>query len=137
MSAPADAPYRSELESAAQGLVFSSGADHPFEYFFVASSLAEPLTIDSFRTTMGIPTTASIDERPLDAFLSRHIERVDPTDAASLALVPRYQQLKDALRETLNGPAVFCVGQVSKRCYLAGTDARGNVVGLVTTAMET
>ena len=137
MSAPADAPYRSELETAAEGLVFSSEADHPLEYFYVPASLEEALTVPAFRSVMGIPAAAAIDERPLDEFLAHHIERVDPADAASLALVPRYQQLKDTLRESLNSPAVFCVGQVSKRCYLAGTDERGNVVGLVTTAVET
>jgi hypothetical protein len=62
---------------------------------------------------------------------------VDPSDAAAVALVPRYRRLREVLRTSVRGATVFRVGQIAIRCYIVGVDHRGHVVGLVTTAVET
>lgn len=137
---------RRRLEEAAAGLVYSSEGDAPFAYVELAPPGAlgagVPLTPAVVARLAGAPAGARIEERTLDAFLARHRGRVDPADARALALRPRYDALAAALRDTLVGgvPIVLRVvvpGRAEVRCYLVGRDARGAVVGLATTAVET
>ena len=78
-----------------------------------------------------------IETRELDEFFARHIERVDPYDAAAVALVPHYQALRETIRKVLVSPMVFRVGRIAIDCYIIGFDRAGNLVGLTTVAIET
>ena len=136
--APTDsAAVRRRLERAAGGLLYTSESDHPFEYVFLAAELPGPVTGPAFHRAAGLADGTPVEERTLDDFFAGHIERVDPNDSAAVALVPRYRALKRTLATAVRGARVFRVGRVVIRCYLVGTDARGNVVGLATTAVET
>ncbi len=136
-SALDSAATRWRLERAADGLLYTSESDYPFEYVFLASDARAPLTADAFRTAAGFPPDSAVEERTLDDALARHIERVDPADSAAVALVPRYRALRRTLGTAVRDARVFRVGRVVVRCYFVGVDARGNVVGLATTAIET
>ncbi len=138
-SAPARsaAATRRRLERAAAGLVYTSESDYPFTYVAFAADAAAPLTEAAFRRAAGVPADSAVEARTLDEFFARHIERVDPNDAAAVALVPRYRALRRALRTSVRGARAFRVGGVVIRCYVVGVDARGDVVGLATTAVET
>ncbi|HET7459336.1 MAG TPA: nuclease A inhibitor family protein [Gemmatimonadaceae bacterium] len=132
------------LEGAAAGLVYSSEGDRPFEYVELAPPSAldagAPITAALVARLAGAARDARIEERTLDAFLARHRDRVDPADVASQALRPRYDALARTLRDTLGGLRVVRVsvpGTAEVRCFVVGRDARGAVVGLVTTAVET
>lgn len=128
---------RRRLERAAAGLLYTSESDYPFDYVFFPATASAPLTVAAFRDAAGVPTDSLVEELTLDAFFARHIERVDPNDAAAVALVPRYRALKRTIRASVRGARVFRVGRIAIRCYVVGVDARGNVVGLATTAIET
>jgi hypothetical protein len=128
---------RNQLEHAADGLLYTSESDFPFEFFCSAALAAEPLTAESFRALIGAAPDAPIEEITVDEFFARHIERVDPNDAVAVALVPRYQELKETILATLDQPRVYRVGLIAVRCYVVGRDKRGNVAGLATTAIET
>jgi hypothetical protein len=142
-AAGAAAPSRSaratrrRLERAAAGLLYTSEADHPFDYVFLDAGARPPLTEAAFRAAAGVPADSAVERWALDDFFARHIERVDPADPAAVALVPRYRALKAALRSSVAGVRVFRVGRVVIRCYVVGVDARGAIVGLATTAVET
>ncbi len=142
-AAGAAAPSRSaratrrRLERAAAGLLYTSEADHPFDYVFLDAGARPPLTEAAFRAAAGVPADSAVERWTLDEFFARHIERVDPADPVAAALVPRYRALKGVLRSSAAGVRVFRVGRVVIRCYVVGVDARGAVVGLATTAVET
>jgi hypothetical protein len=128
---------RERLESAAEGLVYSSEADHPFEYFELAGAAAEwPLDAVAFAALVGAPEDAPAEEWTLEHLLAAHLEP-DPADEAAQALRPRYEALRDTLHELLREPRAFRVGEVEIRCYLVGATGDGDVAGLETTAVET
>jgi len=77
-----------------------------------------------------------VEERTLDEFLARHIERADPLDAKMQEMRPRFETLRATLRAKLRDVRVFRVGAVEVRCYVVGADSVGNLAGLVTTAFE-
>lgn len=131
------AAVRLRLERAADGLLYTSESDYPFTFYHRPARLRAPLTVSAFRAAAGVPADSLVEEVSLDTFLARHIERVDPNDAAAVALAPRYRALKRTLRETVRGVRVFRVGRIAIRCYLVGVDLFGNVTGLETVAIET
>ena len=125
------------LERAAEGLLYTSESDYPFEYFEAPARLDGPLTVAGFRAAAGVPADSLVEELSLDAFFARHIELVDPADPAAQALVPEYERLKAVIRRSVDDARVFRVGRILIRCYLVGTDGDGRVVGLTTFAVET
>jgi hypothetical protein len=134
------ATLRAHLERAAEGLTYTSEIDAPFEFVSAprrSGGGGGPLTAREVATLFGAGAEEPVGERTLDAFFARHIERVDPHDAASLALAPRYAALKAALGESLGDARAVRVGSVEVRCYVVGLDARGDVAGLATRALET
>jgi len=131
------AATRQRLERAATGLLYTSESDFPFTYVALPAAAHAPLTEATFRAAAGVPVDSPVEQRTIDEFFARHIERVDPSDAAAVALVPRYRRLREVLRTSVRGATVFRVGQIAIRCYIVGVDHRGHVVGLVTTAVET
>jgi hypothetical protein len=128
---------RRQLERAAEGLLFMSESDHPFTYVRHLGPASSPLTVEAFRTAVGVPPDVPVEVVSLDEFLARHIERVDPADPVAVALVPRYRQLRETLRRVVRAPRVYRVGRIAITCYLVGTDASDDVVGLTTVAIET
>lgn len=128
---------QNRLEHAADGLLYTSESDYPFEFFCAPAQITDTLTGEAFRALAGVAADAPFEEISVDEFFARHIERVDPNDAVAVALVPRYRELKEAVFETLHEPRVYRVGLIAVRCYVVGTDRSGNVAGLTTTAIET
>ena len=130
---------RAHLERAAEGLTYTSEIDAPFEFVYAPrrGGGAGPLTAREAASLLGAGAEEPVGERTLDAYFARHVERVDPHDAASMALVPRYAALKAALGESLGDARAVRVGSVEVRCYVVGLDARGDVAGLATRALET
>jgi hypothetical protein len=128
---------RRQLERAAGDLLYTSESDYPFGFYDAGVAVAQPLTIASFRAAAAIPADSVVEQVSLDAFLARHIENVDPADAAAVRLVPRYERLRAALRQELADVTVFRVGRILIRCYIVGTTPSGRVAGLTTWAVET
>jgi hypothetical protein len=127
-----------QLESAAEGLVYSSESDRPFTVFFrAAAELPADLTARSFATLVGAAPGAPAEEWTLDRFLANHIEYVEPVDRLAWERLPRYDALKRLLLRELRNVRVFRVGEVQVRCFAVGRDGAGNLVGLETVAVET
>jgi hypothetical protein len=130
---------QARLESAAEGLVYSSESDRPFTFvrFPGASVPIAQLTSDEIATIAGA-LGANVTERSLDELLARHLAHVDMQDLESRALIPRYEALRDTLRSTLGTVRVFRLGAVEVRCVALGNDPdTGELVGLETVAVET
>jgi hypothetical protein len=141
MPEPAAAPdpaLRERLESAAEGLVYTSESDRPFEWFFLPGGAAGwPYGADEFARRLGAAPDGPREERTLENFLKRHIETSDPYDAGAQRVRPRYEALRAALGSSLGGVRAFRLGKIQVQCYVVGDDGRGNLAGLRTVAVET
>ncbi|HET9426216.1 MAG TPA: nuclease A inhibitor family protein [Gemmatimonadaceae bacterium] len=129
---------RDRLELAAEGLLFSTESDRPFEFIRLgAREAVESLTPARVAEMVGRPDDRAA-EWPLSRFLARHIERADVHDARAQALVPRYEDLESALRTALGTIRVFRIGAVEIQVLAIGNDpATGELAGLATVAVET
>ncbi|MEP6733316.1 MAG: nuclease A inhibitor family protein [bacterium] len=128
------------LEAVSNGLLYTSESDYPFVYFRHAGlhNPAQPaLSAAAFGSLVGIAPNTPIEVISLDAFFARHIERVDPSDAAGRALIPRFILLRETLRRSLSHTRVYRVGTIAIDCYIVGFDVNGDLQGLTTIAIET
>ena len=134
---------RTELEEAADGLVYSSEGDMPFRFVEVDVPAGRNAgsAVELAELVMGHELGDRIEERTLDRFFQRHIETSDPYDARAQAIRPRYESLKAILTRSLSGTRVIRVIRAADRavvhCFILGRDARGRIVGLATSAIET
>jgi hypothetical protein len=129
---------RADVEAAAEGLVYTSESDRPFEWWELPGGAAGwPYGVDEFARRIGAQAGAPVEERTLDRFFKPHIETVDPMDTRSLEIRPRYEALKKLLATRLREVRVFRVGRVEIDTYAVGDDGRGNLAGVRTVAVET
>lgn len=129
---------KGEVEAAAEGLLYTSESDRPFEWFELAGGAAGwPYGADEFARRIGAAAGAPVEERTLDRFFKPHIETVDPMDTRGVEIRPRYQALKQLLATRLRDVRVFRVGRIEIDTYAVGDDGRGNLAGVRTVAVET
>ena len=136
-STEADAALRERLERAAEGLVYSSESDRPFEFFLLPGAGDAPPGAEAFGRMVGAPPGAPAEERSLDDFFARHAETSDPYDVETQRIRPRYEALREMLRTALRGATVYRTGRIEVACWVVGGDGRGNLAGLRTVAVET
>ena len=132
-----DPDLRARLERAAEGLVYSSESDRPFEFFFLAGAGDQPPGTEAFARLVGARPDTRVEERDLDHFFARHAETSDPYDLEAQRIRPRYEALRETLRTSLRGATVYRLGRIEVQCYVVGGDGRGNLAGVRTVAVET
>lgn len=134
----ADPELRRRLEAEAEGLVYTSESDRPFEFFFLPGAAAAGVPDrEAFAAALGAAPGTRVEERSVEDFLMRHIETSDPYDTEAQRIRPRYERLRDTLETALSEPRVYRLGTVEVHCYAVGADGRGNLAGLHTVAVET
>jgi hypothetical protein len=130
---------RDRIERAAAGLMYSSESDRPFEFrrfpgVTIPVARLSPTELAALAGARG----GEVRELSLDELLARHIEPVDALDAESQRLIPRYEALRDAIRESLEDVRVVRHGRIEVRCLVLGNDpATGEIAGVETIAVET
>lgn len=132
-----NADTRERVESAAEGLLFISETESPFEYEELPGNAPPELTADAVRAALGEPEGTPASELSLDRFLAGHIEEADPADPVAQENVGRFRALKQALAESLADVRVFRVGDVQVRYHALGRTPDGRVAGLSASALET
>lgn len=131
-------PLRERIERAATGLVYSREANRSFEFrrfpgITIPVARLSPTELASLAGARG----GEVREVSLDEFFSRHIEQVNAHQLEAQRLVPRYQTLRDAIRESLDDVRVVRHGRTEVRCFVLGNDpATGEVAGVETLALE-
>jgi Nuclease A inhibitor-like protein len=129
---------RSEVERAAEGLLYTSESDRPFEWFELPGGAdGWPYGADEFARRIGAAAGAPVEERTVGRFFQPHIESTDAYDARAQEIRPRYEALKALLSSKLSEARVFRVGRIEIDCYVVGGDGRGNLAGVRTVAVET
>lgn len=133
-----DRGLRERLERAAEGLVYTSESDRPFEFFSLAGGAAEGVPPgEEFARMLGVPEGTRVEERTVEDFLMRHIETSDPWDTEAQRIRPRYEHLRKVLETELGGARVYRLGVIEIDCYVVGSDMRGNLAGVRTVSVET
>lgn len=130
-------PLRRALESAADGLLYTSESDFPFTWTTATGPARGPLTVAAVRRAYRIADSIPVEAIPLDAFFARHIERADPNDPVVMALRPRYVRLRETLRTLARVEQVFRVGRIRIDCLAVGLVRPGTIAGLRTVSIET
>jgi hypothetical protein len=129
---------RERLEQAAEGLLYTSESDRPFEAFELPGGGAGwPYGVEEFARRVGAPADAPLGEQSLYQLFAPHIERTDPYDTQTQALRPRYEALRALLAGSLREVRVFRIGRIEIDVYAVGEDGGGSLAGLRTVAVET
>ena len=132
-------PLRERIERAAEGLVYSREANRPFAFrrfpgITIPVGRLSPTELASLAGARG----GEVHEVTLDELFARHIEGASGHHADAPVLVPRYQALRDAIRESLDDVRVVRHGRAEVRCLVLGNDpATGEVACVETLAVET
>jgi hypothetical protein len=129
---------RERIERAADGLVYSSKSDRPFEFRrFPAVAIPVARLSATELASLAGARGGDVQEITLDELLARHIEHVDAHDVESQRLIPRYEAFRDAIRESLADVRVVRHGRLEVRCLVLGNDpATGEIAGVETQAVE-
>ena len=131
-------PLRERIERAAEGLVYSSGSARPFEFrrfpgVTIPVGRLSPTELAALAGARG----GEVRELSLEELLARHIERVDARNVEAQRLIPRYEALRDVIRQSLDDVRVVRHGRVEVRCLVLGNDpSTGEIAGVETVAVE-
>lgn len=128
-----DSP-RSHLTSAANGLLFVSESEAPFEYVEAPLPAGGVLTAETVAAAFG--ERAPARESTVAEFFKRHVEDADSEDRVAQQRVARFRTLVTELQAHLHDPFVYCFGDTEKKCYIVGASG-DTVAGLRTVSFET
>ena len=129
-------PVRERIERAAEGLVLSRETNRSFEFrrfpgITIPVGRLSPTELASLAGARG----GEVRETSLEELFARHIDRARETEAQRL--VPRYEALRDAIRESLDDVRVVRHAGTEIRLLVLGNDpATGEVAGVETLAIE-
>lgn len=132
-------PLRERIEGAAEGLIYSREANRPFEFrrfpgITIPVGRLSPTELASLAGARG----GDVREVTLDELFARHIEPVHAHQVEAQRLVPRYEALRDVIRESLEDVRVVRHGRPEVRCLVLGNDpATGEVACVETLTLET
>ena len=107
-----------QLSQAAEGLLFMSESDYPFE-LIQWDSPTEP-SADFLRTVAG-EADSQVQKLEVEQFLNSG----------------RYQKLLSALRQELSDLRAYKVGRINMPVYVVGRSREGSWLGVATRVVET
>jgi Nuclease A inhibitor-like protein len=122
------------LKQATTDLLWSSESDSPFEIVTWEPGI-ELNPSDLFSNIYD--TDLAIESMDLADLLAPVIAVEDWYEAEELALVDRYQKLRQSIESNLSEVQVFRVGEVEIDIYIIGKTPAGDIIGLKTLAVET
>ena len=127
------------LRELADGLLFSSEADHPFEAVHVVDDAPDSeLTPERVRSLLSLPLDTPLQRVSVERVLGRHTVFTDPADGEAQALRPRYEAMHTFLEHGLRDVQAFRAGRAPTiTVWLLGRADNGDLVGYRTVAVET
>lgn len=121
------------LRKAVRGLLYMSEKDAPFRVF--AFDEADVPTKDTIAGLM--KSAGPVEELPFAKFFGELTQARKWHAEDDKAVVKRYQDLVDVLREHLRGLKVFKIGEVRVKIVIVGQTPEGRWIGLETDSLET
>ncbi|MEG4343625.1 nuclease A inhibitor family protein [Microcoleus sp. A003_D6] len=124
-----------QLKQAAEGLLFLSETDAPFEV--VRWQAQGELTPAILLQLTEHPPDAPVELRTVDEFFAIATAEEDWHDAEERETVQRFRQLVSILKQNLSQLQVYRVGDRSIDAYIVGVTPGGEWAGLATKLVET
>ena len=124
------------LLNAAEGLLYPSESDYPFDYFEWQTT-SEKLSKQEIRQFSGLPTRVLVQTLSLDTFFEPVTQVQDWYGEEEKANTEKFKHLRKVLENNLQDIQVFKAGKVEATVYITGKDAEGKRVGLSTKVVET
>ncbi len=112
----------SQLERAADGLLFMSESDHPFEVVHWKRPGGD-ITAERIAQLTG-HVGETVEEKTVEAFFRHHTS-------------PRHRKLVKVLRKKLSSIRVYRFGVIEIHSYVVGVTRHGSWAGLATIQIET
>jgi hypothetical protein len=131
-----DNPIMQLLLKDADGLLYPSESDYPFEYVEWETN-GKRLTKKLIRQLAGKEESAPVKSQSLDDFFKNVTEIKDWYEEEEKANVERFRQLQETLQNNLTGIRVFKVGKIEIDAYIIGKTNDGKCAGLSTKVIET
>ena len=123
-----------ELKAACEDLLWRSETDSPFEVVVFPSD-QQPFRVAQLFNRY--PEGTPINIVSLDDFFSQATVERAWFDSRELAMVKRYQNLRDLLETTLENLTIYRIGHVEIDVYLIGKTEDEQVLGVKTKIVET
>jgi hypothetical protein len=124
-----------ELKRAAEGLLFMSESDYPFET--VCWQELPGISAEFLRSQAGVADDALVETASVDDFFRVAVSDQSQMSQASRETAVKYRQLVKIIKENLEDPKVYRVGSVNIAVYIVGRNETGNWLGLSTRVVET
>jgi hypothetical protein len=125
------------LSAATSGLLWPSESDYPVTYIKINVKGHDTPEPAELLAALGEPPGTPAERRPLEqvfAWLGRSDPDQSPEEQASAV---RFRALRAALERDLTDVRAIAVGEIDLRLYLIGRSRCGELVGVVTTLVET
>jgi hypothetical protein len=124
------------LLQAAEGLLYPSESDYPFEYVEWQTP-SNKLSKKEMRQLSGLSTGVPVQTLSLDKFFEPVTQIQDWYGEEEKAGAEKFKNLKQVLESNLQDIQVFKAGKIEATVYIVGKDAQGKRTGLSTKVVET
>ena len=128
-------PDLQSIKKAAEGLLFISESDHPFELVLIED---KPASISNKIIQLAKkPAGTAVEKQDLDYFFRNMIKVYPEFSTAQKITAQRFSSLVKVLRENLTDIHVYRVGEVQVDAFIIGQLKNGQYAGLRTKLIET
>lgn len=124
------------LQEAADGLLYMSETDEPFEAVFWKGE-GSPIDAGRLLKLIGANPCAPVREESLEDFFKDLVTEQDWHGEAEREDARRYRGLRETLQSRLGEARVFRIGEINVDIYIVGLTPEGDWAGLRTRAVET
>ncbi len=124
-----------ELERAAEGILFMSEADYPFETLYW-KGLSE-ISPKFLRSLTGHSDSSPIEIVSLDDFFRVALSEESWRSEEDRQAAGKYSNLVRILKDDLDVAKVYRVGEINIPVYIVGRNRTGNWLGVATRVVET
>jgi hypothetical protein len=135
MAVKSDTEIISDLEQAAQGLLFMSESDFPFR--IVRWEGLREITAQYLREVSGQSTDAPVQALSVDDFFRAATTEREGQSAEALDTVNRFRKLLGLLKDDLEEVKIYKLGTIDVPVYIVGRSPAGTWMGLSTRVIET
>ncbi|MCP6761907.1 MAG: nuclease A inhibitor family protein [Fischerella sp. CENA71] len=130
-----DTPIVDQLKSAADGLFMMSESEYPLEVFLWETKA--PATPEKVLQQTNHSPDTPVKVVGVDDFFSVATTEEDWHGEEEKETVAKFQALVQTIKDNLNNPQVYRVGEIEIDVYVVGETPAGNLAGVSTKVVET
>lgn len=128
-------PDLQQIQEAAEGLLYLSESDYPFEIFQLRRTIS-PIE-DELKKIAGMSPKAPVEKTTLTYFFRNAVKIYPEATSQQKDTAQRFLQLQNLLEEKMSGVEVYRIGTIRIDAFIIGKLADGTYGGLRTKVIET